>query len=145
MEFIQSEVYPNLYLIKHPIKNRDSIDKIIKIMVIEFIDKQDLSENNAIKIPNRNTIETINENDKTIHFYKYTSEWGFNNGTVHFIEHKEDAGGFSSEVLNNYPEEKLAYFKLDTCSDDSSKFYGELSYFKDGILVKKESIINQCK
>jgi hypothetical protein len=144
MEFIQSNIYPNLFLIKHPIKDRDSIDKLIESMVIKEIEKQRLGKNNAFKIPNRNTIETIKKNDKTIHFYLYSNEWGFKNGTVYFIDHEEDPGGFTTEVLTDYNVLKLAYFKLDYCKNDTTKIVGGLSYFKEGEHIKIDTLINNC-
>lgn len=145
MEFVQSKVYPNLFLIKHPIKDRDSINELIKIKVIENLKNRNLEENRIPKINFKSDIETIKDNDKTIHFYQYTTAWGFNNGTKHFIENEEDAGGFSSEVLNNYYEYQMAFFKLEYCKKDSSRYFGNLSFFKDGDLVETDTIIDLCK
>ncbi|TWP28868.1 hypothetical protein ETU08_08500 [Apibacter muscae] len=46
-------------------------------------------------------------------------------GTAHFIFHKEDPGGFSSE-LEYYTPYELAYFNIKLCENDSTKFYGVL-------------------
>lgn len=37
MEFIQSNVYPNLYLVKNKVKNRDSLNNTIRKRVIKQI------------------------------------------------------------------------------------------------------------
>lgn len=145
MEFIQSKIYPNLYLIKYPIKNRDSINKLIKSKTNEVVSKQPFYTGTTIKLIDKNTIETISENDNTIHFYLYTNEWGFSNGTQYFIEHKEDPGGFTTEVLTDYKVHKMAYFELKYCKNDSAKIVGNLTYFKEGKVLKTEQIINHCK
>ena len=132
MEFIQSKVYPNLYLVKHPINDRDSLNKIIKNKILHEV-------NNPF-IGNKNS-----NNENRIRFYEYTTAWGFSNGTRHFIENEEDPGGFSSEVLNNYQELQMAYFELKQCKNDSLKYFGNLIYFKDGLEVNNEIIIDDCK
>lgn len=132
MEFIQSKVYPNLYLVKHPIEDRDSLNKSIKNKVLQDINNQ--------FVWNKNNIE-----ENRIRFYVYTTAWGFSNGTKHFIENKEDPGGFSSEELDNYQEQKMAYFELKQCENDSLNYLGNLIYFKDGLEVNSEILIDDCK
>jgi hypothetical protein len=118
MEFIQSKVYPNLYLVKHPIKDRDSLNNIIKNKILKEMNNQFVKSNNQ----------------KTIHFYEYTSAFGFSNGTKHFIENKEDPGGFSSEELINYQDQQIAYFEVKNCSNDSLHYFGILTFFKNGVV-----------
>ncbi len=132
MEFIQSKVYPNLYLIKNPIDDRDSINKIIKNKILQ-------------EVNNQFVVNKSNVDDNRIRFYEYTSAWGFSNGTKHFIENEEDPGGFSSEVLNNYQEYQMAYFELKQCKSDSLNYFGNLIYFKDGLEVNNEIIIDHYK
>ncbi|WP_338360061.1 hypothetical protein [Yeosuana marina] len=122
MEFIQSNVYPDLYLVKHPIKDKDSINNMIEKRVLAQLQ---------------------NGNTNTTQFYEYTTAWGFQNGTKHFINHKEDPGGFSSEELNNYQEFKMAYFSLSKSKKDTLNYYGILRYFKDGYEVKKDTIFKK--
>ncbi|NJM79134.1 MAG: hypothetical protein HC854_04895 [Flavobacterium sp.] len=40
MEFIQSKVIPNLYLVKNPIKNKDSLQNDIKKVVLDKVNSQ---------------------------------------------------------------------------------------------------------
>ena len=132
MEFIQSKVYPNLYLVKYPIEDRDSLNKSIKNKVLQDMNNQ--------FVWNKNNIE-----ENRIRFYEYTTAWGFSNGTKHFIENKEDPGGFSSEELDNYQEQKMAYFELKQCENDSLNYLGNLIYFKDGLEFNSEILIDDCK
>ena len=144
MELLQSKVYPNLYLIKYPVNNRDTINQLIKNKTVEVIKQQNYDTNSSIKLIDKNTVETIRANDYTIHFYLYSNEWGFRNGTNYFIDHKEDAGGFSTEVLTDYNTLKLAYFELKYCENNSTHVIGDLSYFEEGKLITTETLINNC-
>lgn len=145
MEFIQSEVYPDLFLIKHPSKNQNSLHKFIANKVVQEMNKENIGIDDSFSSTNRDTIETNGAVDNTLLFYRYTTAWGFNNGTVHFIENKEDPGGFSSEVLNNYEDDQLAYFSFRYCENDSSQYFGNLRFFIDGNPVDNEIVINKCR
>mgnify|MGYP000076286253 FL=1 len=47
MEFIQSKVYPNLYLVKHPINDRDSLNKIIKNKILHEVNNPFIGNKNS--------------------------------------------------------------------------------------------------
>ncbi|MEZ5009579.1 MAG: hypothetical protein R2753_15645 [Chitinophagales bacterium] len=139
MQFIPSQVYSDLYLIKYPINNSDSLNQLIKNKVIQRINSQ-LISNEERPIP------TINY---TLRFYKYTKGWGSQPfgkaGTSHFIKNEEDPGGFGSELLEYYPNQQLASFSLSFCQKDSIHYVGNLNYYKDGEIVKTEMLINLCQ
>ena len=136
MEFIQSKVYPDLYLIKNPISDNNLLDSIIKNMVIQKMDSQ-LAANK------KQSGSALNFG---MDFYKYYNGWGINPfgeaGTTHFIENEEDPGGFSSELLGYYQDYLIASFSVRTCKNDSLRYNGYLDYFKDGTIIKKDTIIN---
>ncbi|WP_375239118.1 hypothetical protein, partial [Aurantibacter sp.] len=142
MEFIPSKVYPNLFLIKHPVKDTIALRLAIKNKILKEIKDPFVSNNDAFKF--RSTKINKNTIDYTIRFYKHTTAWGFNNGTKHFIDNKEDPGGFSSETLSNYDAFQLAYFNVSNCKTDSLKYRGELIFFQKGREVKRDTIINLC-
>jgi hypothetical protein len=142
MEFIPSKVYPNLFLIKYPVKDTIALRLAIKNKILKEFKDPFVSNNDAFKF--RSTKINKNTIDYTLRFYKYTSAWGFNNGTKHFIVNKEDPGGFSSEMLSNYDEFQLAYFNVVNCKIDSLKYRGELIFFEKGSEVGKDIIINLC-
>ena len=74
MKFIQSQVYPDLYLIKNPDKDKDIVRQAIKEFILQQKHSQLVPENGA---------------SKKIQFYEYTTgDWG-ENGTAYFLEHKE--------------------------------------------------------
>ncbi|WP_313139046.1 hypothetical protein [Myroides sp.] len=87
VEVIRSNVMPHLFLLKNT--NEDNIEET-KEIVKSIIDT----------IPKKDTL--------VISFYKYTSGFGpFSGGTAHFIDNREDPGGFSSEMLMDYNEVAL--------------------------------------
>jgi hypothetical protein len=139
MEFIQSKVYPHLYLIKNPISDNDSLNSIIKNMVVQKMDSQLLAHKE----------KSITELNFNINFYKYYKGWGSNPfgeaGTAHFIENREDPGGFSSELLEYYQEYQIASFSLSHCKNDTLSYYGNLKYYNDGNVIKTDTIINSCQ
>lgn len=142
MEFVPSKVYPNLFLIKYPVKDTIVLRMAIKNKILKELKNPFVSNNDAFKF--RSTKINKNTIDYTLRFYKYTSAWGFNNGTKHFIDNKEDPGGFSSEMLSNYDAFQLAYFNVSNCKTDSLKYRGELIFFQKGREVKRDTIINLC-
>ena len=84
MEFIPSKVYPDLYLIKYPIRDKDSLHKIIAKIVLQKV-------SNHFKTPSKNTTAIV---PYRIRFYEYYSGTPFfvpfgEAGTKHFIENKE--------------------------------------------------------
>nr|BFF35613.1 hypothetical protein BACT7_04750 [Tenacibaculum mesophilum] len=140
MEMIQSTVYPNLYLVKHPIKDRDSLNNIIKSKVIEVIGKNPIINQ---KIYSENTYEapyatlafyTYNKNSKLSVFQDY--------GTSYFIDNQEDLGGMIVEDLSMYQTQKLATYNIKAYKNDITRYYGALTYFKDAYPVKTDTINN---
>lgn len=140
MEMIQSTVYPNLYLVKHPIKDRDSLNNIIKRKVIEVIGKNPIINQ---KIYSENTYEapyatlafyTYNKNSKLSVFQDY--------GTSYFIDNQEDLGGMIVEDLSMYQTQKLATYNIKAYKNDITRYYGALTYFKDAYPVKTDTINN---
>lgn len=140
MEMIQSTVYPNLYLVKHPIKDRDSLNNIIKSKVIEVIGKNPIINQ---KIYSENTYEapyatlafyTYSKNSKLSVFQDY--------GTSYFIDNQEDLGGMIVEDLSMYQTQKLATYNIKAYKNDITRYYGALTYFKDAYPVKTDTINN---
>lgn len=151
MEFIQSKVYPDIYLVKNPIYNKGSLRMIIKKMVFQKVNKEFIGNENKYKDSIFNYRTDLYSNpyfDYTLIFYKYYKGWGMNPfgkaGTEHFIKHKEDPGGFSSELLEHYYEYSIARFEICLCGNDSSKYFGILRFFTNNEEMKIDTIVNQC-
>jgi hypothetical protein len=147
IEFIPSKAIPNLYIIKNPIKNKDSLHSLIKKMVLEKVNSQAVNQIDKYK--------KVNPNDSsvtlryTIDFYEYYKGSVFipfgDAGTHYFIENEEDPGGFSVEVLDMYPKYHIAQFNLKFCKNDTIHYYGTLDYYKEWEIVKTDTLINLCK
>ena len=132
MWFIQSEVYPNLYLVKYPNKNQ----KVLEQAIVEKIKEHLKTEHKTGK-----PLAYTNENG--IYFYEYGGRtFGFigEAGTGYFIEHEEDLGGFVTEELGMYTNYRLAEFYFNLCEQDSTLICGEINYFKEGEFFKADSI-----
>ncbi|MFI1770328.1 hypothetical protein [Thalassobellus citreus] len=140
MKFIQSKVYPNLYLVKHPIKDRDSLNNIIKSKVIEVIGKnpiinQKKYSENTYEAPYATlAIYTYSKNSKLSVFQDY--------GTAYFIDNEEDLGGMVVEDLTMYQTQKLATYNIKAYKNDTTRYYGALTYYKDAYPVKTDTINN---
>lgn len=138
MEFIQSKVYPNLYLIKYPVKDKDSLHSFIKKMLLEKVKNiNDLSEGSIIEL------------QYGLDFYEYYTGTPFfvpfgEAGTTHFIDNEEDPGGFSSELLRHYDAYRIAEFNLKFCKNDSLNYVGIINYYQEWDIIKTDTIINQC-
>ena len=145
MEFIQSKVYPNLYLVKNAIKDKDSIHRMIKKRVLEKVNNVLLDDNGA----NEFSRKLMEEPPFGISFYEYDTGTFFlipfgDAGTVHFIENKEDPGGFSSEELYNYDQFRIAEFKVTYCKSDSLHHTGILRSYQGKDVIKTDTLFNQC-
>lgn len=140
MTFVQSRVYPNLYLVKHPIKDRNALNQLIKQKVEVLIDENKLDSN----------VEYDEYTHKapyaTLAFYTYTKQAKFSlfqdYGTAYFIDHEEDLGGFSVEDLSMYLHEKLATFNLRTYPKDSTQHFGLLEFYEKGYVVRTDTLQN---
>lgn len=138
MQFIQSKVYPDLYLVKNPVKDK----KELHIAIKEFVIQQ-------TKVNFENHEESIKAqavSNYSLRFYEYNKSWGINlfadAGTAYFIENEEDPSGFVVEELSMYAVYRLAQFQMNLCENDSSFYCGELRYFDKGEVSKTE-ILNE--
>ena len=130
MQFIQSEVYPNLYIVKYPDNDQKVLQQAIKNQVLNHF-KTTVRKGKPLSYSNKNDI----------HFYKYSgTTFGFlgEAGTGYFIDHEEDLGGFVTGELVMYSNYKLAQFYFNPCSQDSTLICGEIKYFKEGEIFKSE-------
>ncbi|MFH6602338.1 hypothetical protein ACEZ3G_02535 [Maribacter algicola] len=134
MRFIQSEVYPNLYLVKYPDKDYSVVERAIQEKIKEHLQ----TEHKKGK-----PLAYTDENG--IYFYEYGGfTFGFlgEAGTGYFIDHEEDLGGFVSEELGMYTNYRLAEFYYDPCAQDSTLVCGEIGWYKEGEYFKADSLIN---
>jgi len=143
MKFIQSNVYPNLYLVKNEIKNRDSLSFIIKKRVVEKINL------NFIANGKKYTENTHKAPYAALAFYTYTKSSKLSifqdYGTAYFIDYEEDLSGFSVEEFGMYRSYKLATFNIHSYKKDSTQYYGLLEYYEKGDVVKIDTLILQKK
>lgn len=144
MEFVPSKVYPDLYLVKNPVNNKDSIHSGIKRMVLEKVNNEFLTENITLEfLQNRGV-------PYRLRFYEYYTGTPIfvpfgEAGTTHFIEHEEDPGGFSSEEISHYNRYRIAEFYLKFCKNDSLNYVGTINYYQNWKIIKTDTILNQCK
>ncbi|KAA2218814.1 hypothetical protein [Maribacter flavus] len=134
MRLIQSEVYPNLYLVKYPDKEYSKVQKAIQEKIKEHLQAE-----------HKTGKPLAYRNENGIYFYEYGgTTFGFigEAGTGYFIDHEEDLGGFVSEELGIYQDYRLAEFYYDSCPDDSTLICGEINYFKEGEFHKIHSLSN---
>ena len=134
MRFIQSEVYPNLYLVEYPVKDHAALEKAIKEKIREH-----LSTEHKTGKP----LAYTNENG--IYFYELGGKtFGFigDAGTGYFIDHEEDLGGFVTEELGMYTNYRLAEFYYDPCPQDPMLYCGEIGYYKEGEYFNVDSLRN---
>lgn len=138
MEFMQSKVYHNLYLVKHPIKDRDSLNSIIKGRVLEMIDQ------NLINYQTIYTENTAEAPYATLAFYTYSKNSKLSvfqdYGTAYFIDNEEDLSGMIVEDLSMYQTQKLATYNIKAYKKDTTRYYGMLTYYKDAYPVKADTI-----
>ncbi len=150
MEFIQSKVYPHLYLIKNPISDKDSLKKIIKAMVIQKMNTEFIGNEEKYKTRYDFAEKEVIELDYGFGFYEYYKGWGSNPigeaGTAHFIDNKEDPGGFSSEYLEYYRERyQIGGFGIHYCDNDTINYNAILSFSEKGYVVERDTILNLCE
>ena len=132
MEFIQSKVYSNLYIVENPIKDKEALKKAI----IEKI-------KGHLKTKHKQTKELSYSDTKSIYFYEDGGmTFGFlgEAGTSYFIDHEEDLGGFVTEELGMYQEYRLAEFYYKTCQNDATKTCGEIDFYLEGEFMKTDSL-----
>lgn len=133
MEFIPSQVYPDLYLVKNPIKDKNKLNTAIKEFVVENV--------NNIK---GNGQDMMNY---SLRFYKYQKSWGINlfadAGTAYFLENEEDPSGFVVEELSMYRRYLLAQFHQNPCKNAADYFCGELVFYDEGEVTKTEFLTDK--
>lgn len=116
IEFIKSKAVGDVFLIKNPPKQ----DSLLKKEILYFL----------IKNPPK-----IGKLFTHIDFYKYSSD------TKYFLNHEEDPGGFSSEELSLYLDQRIAIYIVSKCKNDTTKLVGEL-FTKNPF--KADTIIYRC-
>lgn len=110
IEFIQSAVYPKLFLLRN-IPTTDSLMKTeIKLFLFKDQNIKDFGQKKG-------------RNYYVVDFYKYTD------GTSYFLNNKEDSGGFSSEELMDFQEDEIANFIITKCKSDTTKLVGRFHYY----------------
>lgn len=150
MKFIQSKVYSGLYLAKNEINDRDSLNKLIKQMAIKRMNSEFIGNEEKYKSKYQHTPDSPSRTDLhySLDFYTYYEGWGTNPfgeaGTAHFIENKEDPGGFSSEELSHYSKYKIAELYITFCEEDTVNYIGVLEYYRNDQITKTDTIINKC-
>ena len=129
VEFVQSNVFNGLYLIKNPSKS----DSLLKTQIIDFLMKNSLKSDYLSETQLKEGID----------FYRYTSD------TKYFIENEgDDTGGFSQNSITDYIEENMAVFEISKCEKDSTKLVGELYFCGNADFSHKteiDTLIYHCK
>lgn len=134
MEFIQSNVYSNLYIVKNPVKDKSEL----QIAIVKKIKEHLITEHQPTK-------ELSYSKTKRIYFYEYVGmSFGFLSeaGTEYFIDHEEDLGGFVTEELGMYQKYILAEFYYEPIAKGTNVICGELDFFHDGEFIKTDTICN---
>lgn len=125
LEFIQSKVYPDLYLVKNVPKEKHLLNQAIKDFVITRMKTQPTDSNLSLR------------------FYQYYKSYNplvfGDSGTAYFIDNEEDLGGMVVEDLSMYIKLKLAVLKQTDCKQ-SSYYCAKLDFFEEGYRVKTEII-----
>ena len=135
MEFFQSNVYSNLYIVENPDKEIEAVNKAILNKIKEHLITQHKQEN---KLSYSNETECI-------YFYELGGRtFGFlgEAGTSYFIDHEEDLGGFVTEELGMYQEYRMAEFYYKTSENELNSTCGELNWFDEGDFIKTDTICN---
>ena len=133
MRFIQSEVYPNLYLVKYPDEDVDVLYQAIRQRVITHLKSE---------FPAGKTLAY--ENETSVFFYQYYKAFPISvfqdEGTAYFLENEEDLGGMVTEELGMYRGYKLAEFNYTPCQANAPGHCGELRYFDEHGMVKSDRL-----
>ncbi|WP_052741872.1 PA3715 family protein [Kiloniella litopenaei] len=136
MSIIQSKVYPDLYLIQHPEKEKSPLlHQAIREQVKQHM-SIGLSASKKLAYQKKNSI----------FFYEYYKAFPISvfqdEGTAYFLENEEDLGGLVTEELGMYTKYKLAEFHYFPCNDNLTQYCGELEYFNENGVIKSESLHN---
>jgi hypothetical protein len=129
LEFIQSKVYPDLYLVKNFPEDRSVLNQAIKDFVIKRI---------KVKTKNQHL-----DSNTSLRFYKYYKSYNplvfGDSGTVYFIDNEEDLGGMVVEDLSMYFTFKLAVLYKTVC-EDKTHYCAKLDFFEKDNIVKTDTI-----
>lgn len=129
MEFIRSQVYPNLFLIKNPVDDTAILHQSIKKKVLQYTAAEGV---------------TPKEWD-TLRFYEYSKgDWG-ESGTAYFIKNKERRDGMTAELLGYYKRLLIAEYHQQACDIKGSGHLGKLKYYNDYEQIKTDTLLNSCK
>lgn len=135
MLFIQSEVYPDLYLVKYPVKEQAILHQAIQDNIKHHFSK---GAGAGKKL--------AYESENSLFFYEYYKAFPLSvfqdEGTAYFLENEEDLGGLVTEEIGMYSRYKLAEFSYAPCQDEATLYCGELRYFNENGVVKSISIFN---
>lgn len=133
MRFIQSEVYPNLYLVKYPDEDQNALQQAIHQQVVTHLSSE---------FPAGKTLAY--ENETSVFFYQYYKAFPISvfqdEGTAYFLENEEDLGGMVTEELGMYRGYKLAEFNYTPCQANAPGHCGELRYFDEHGMVKSDRL-----
>jgi hypothetical protein len=135
MEFIQSNVYSNLYIIENPEKDSLQVKKAILNKIKEHLKAKHKQEK---KLSYSNETECV-------YFYEDAGmAFGFigEAGTSYFIDHEEDLGGFVTEELGMYQNFRMAEFYYNLPKNEANEICGELNFFYEGDFIKADTICN---
>ena len=145
MEFIESKVNPNLYIVKNLVEDKDSLHNELKKVVLKKVNNEVLNQIEKYKKINLN--DSIVELKYTVDFYEYSKGSVFipfgDAGTYYFIEKEEDPGGFIVEVLDMYPKYHIAKFNLKFCKNDTTRYFGTIDYYKNWDIIKTDTIVSK--
>lgn len=135
MEFVQSQVYSNLYLVK----NLEKDSTFIKQAII-----QKLKEH--IANPPRHGKKLAFTDTTGIYFYEYYKSPPIflfaDAGTAYFIDNEEDLGGFVSEELGMYTQYRLAECYANPCKSNTLTTCVTIDYFYEGEFVKTDTLFH---
>lgn len=124
MHFIQSDVYPDLYLVKYPVQDQATLRQAIR---------EQLTTHLGLAFPGGKKLNY--QNDDSVFFYAYYKAWPISvfqdEGTAYFLDHEEDLGGLVTEELGMYLKYQLAEFKYVPCQAGERKYCGEIQFYID--------------
>lgn len=134
MEFIQSNVYSNLYIVKDPVKNKVQLKDAILYKIKNHLKTEHKQPKKLSYSKKMDCIYFYNDGGMTFGFIGEA-------GTAYFIDHEEDLGGFVSEELGMYQEYRLAAFYYEPSINDTKSICGELDFFHEGKFVKTDTLV----
>ncbi len=123
LEFIQSKVYPDLYLVKNIPEDKSVLNQAIKDFVMKRIKIQTKDQQ-----PNSNL---------SLRFYQYYKSYNplvfGDSGTAYFIDNEEDLGGMIVEDLSMYMKLKLAVLDKAVC-EGKNHYCAKLHFFEKALV-----------